>query len=167
VKGELVIGRVRSSFGKDGEIKVESLSGETSHFSNLRSIILRTGTRTERFEVERVRPIHRAILMKLVGVDTPEAASTLRGREIVVDRALAVPLEPGEYYYADLDGLEVRLAGSAVGRVAAIWESGSVPLLELVLKDGSSRLVPFQSRFFGDVDLENERIELLDEEILE
>jgi 16S rRNA processing protein RimM len=167
VKEELVIGRVLSSHGKDGEIKVESLSGETGHFKDLGIVNLKRGGRTERFRVESVRCIHRAVLIKLGGVDSPEVAAKLRGGEIVVARADAVKLEPGEYYYADLDGLDITLDGESVGRVSAIWESGPYPLLEVTVHSGKKFLVPFVDQFLGDIDLATGRMELRDAAVLE
>jgi 16S rRNA processing protein RimM len=167
LKEELVIGRVLSAFGKDGEIKVESLSGEKAHFADLHVVNMKRGSRTEHFRVESVRNTHRAVLIKLEGVDTPEAAAMLRGGEIVVARADAVKLEPGEYYYADLDGLEITLNGGPIGRVSAIWESGPYPLLEVTLHEGKSVLVPFVDQFFGEVDLAVGQMELRDGMVLE
>jgi 16S rRNA processing protein RimM len=167
VKDELVIGRVLSSHGKDGEVKVESLSGETAHFADLSVVNLRRSGRTEQLRVESVRRIHRAVLIKFSGVDSPEVAAKLRGGEIVVARAAAVKLEPGEYYYADLDGLDVIVDGESVGRVSAIWESGPYPLIEVTLHAGKSVLIPFVDQFFGEIDLTLGQMELRDPAVLE
>ncbi|MBU8914408.1 MAG: ribosome maturation factor RimM [Spirochaetales bacterium] len=167
MKDELIIGRVRSAFGTVGEIKVESLSGETAHFTALRVVDLRRGFGSEIFRVESVRTTHRAILMKLEGVDTPEGAAALRGAEIVVRRTDAAPLEPGEYYYGDLEGLIVTFNGEAIGRIKAVLESGAHPLLEVTLVDGGSVLIPFADQFFGEVDHAAGRIQLMDGAVLE
>ncbi len=163
----MVIGRVRSAFGRAGEIKVESLSGETAHFGALRVVDLRRGSRSEIFRVESVRTTHRAILMKLQGVDTPEDAAILRGAEIVVARRDAARLEPGEYYYGDLDGLIVTFDGEPIGRVSAVLESGAHPLFEVALAEGGTALIPFVDQFFGEIDLAAGRIELRDRAVLE
>lgn len=146
---------------------MESLSGETAHFATLRVVDMRRGSGSEIFRVESVRATHQAILMKLEGVDTPEAAATLRGAEIVVRRRDAAPLEPGEYYYGDLEGLIVTFNGESIGRIAAILESGAHPLLEVTLVEGGNALIPFADQFFGPVDLAAGRIELIDGAVLE
>jgi len=167
VKDELIIGRVRGAFGTAGEIKVESLSGETAHFTALRVVDLRRASGPESFRVESVRTTHRAVLIKLEGVDTPEDASRLRGAEIVVGRKKAARLEPGEYYYGDLAGLGVTLDGQTVGRVVAVLESGAHSLLEVTLSAGGNALIPFVDQFFGEVNLAAGQIELRDGAVLE
>lgn len=167
MKDELVIGRTRSSFGTSGEIKVESLSGETSHFVSLRRVTVRSASGSSDYAVESVRVTHKAVLMKLAGVDTPEDASRLRNREILVNRSQAAPLENGEYYYADLEGLSVMFQGSAIGKVTCIRESGAQALIEIETLTGKQVLVPFVENFFGEVRLKKGEIELLDSAVLE
>ena len=163
---ELIIGRVRTAHGVRGELKVEPLSGETSHFSSLDQDTMVRGQRRERVQVESVREAHRLVLLKLVGVDTPEDAKRWRGWEIAVERELAAPLGEGEYYYADLKGLEVFYDGTRVGLVAEIWEGGETVLLEIRTMNGEERLVPFQAAFVNDVDLDRRTLELSTDEVL-
>ena len=167
MKDELVIGRVRSSFGIAGEIKVESLSGESAHFKKLRTIVLRRGDYRRSYRVESVRTAHRAVLIKLEGVDTPESAANLRGHEIMVARESASKLKPGEYYYADLMNLDVMVDGQSVGQISAIRETGDRPLLEITLNSGKNVLVPFAEPFFGDIRLKSGQIDLCDAAVLE
>src|SRR6186997_2540329 len=55
------------------------------------------------------------------GINDRDAAEALRGSLIEIDRADLPPLEPGEYYHADLIGLPcVDGEGNALGRVVAV-----------------------------------------------
>jgi 16S rRNA processing protein RimM len=166
VKEWLAIGRVRTAFGTAGEVKAESYSGSTEHFRTLTTLLLERGAWKQEFTVQSVRVVTGAVLIKLAGVDSPEAAATLRGSDIIVERAHAAPLEEGEYYYADLEGLRVLHDGALVGRVTAIWESGSIPLLEISRESGGRVMLPFSEGFFGEVDLEAETLELRDQAVL-
>ncbi|MFW5684900.1 MAG: ribosome maturation factor RimM, partial [Spirochaetota bacterium] len=121
---ELVIGRVRTAHGVRGELKVEPLSRETRHFRGLREVTMIRGDRRERVEIESVREAHRVVLVKLVGVDSPEEAKKWRGWEMAVPRELAAPLQEDEYYFADLVGLRVIFESSDVGVVRDLWEGG-------------------------------------------
>ncbi len=168
---ELVIGRVRTTHGVRGELKVESLSGETEHFLNLaRVTMIRApgGPDAERetLEVESVRVAHRLVIMKLAGYDVPETARRWRGCEIAVDRARAAPLAQDEYYYADLVGLTVCVGRVRCGRVSDLWEGGPTVLLGIIRNDGEQRLVPFQAEFVASVDLEEGRLVLENEEVI-
>lgn len=164
---ELVIGRVRTAHGVRGELKVESISGETDHFRSLEKVTLVRGDRRHELDVEAVRVAHRTVLLKLAGVDSPEEAKRWRGFEIVVPRGQAAPLREGEYYYGDLVGLRVVCDGAERGVVADVWEGGQTVLLGIEVADGSQRLVPFEAAFVGDVDLEAGSLELTTVEVLE
>lgn len=166
MRQELVIGRVRTAHGVRGELKVESLSGETDHFLGLESLTLVRGENRRTVTVESVRAAHRGLLIKLEGVDSPEVAKKWRGWEIAVPRESASPLGDDEYYLADLVGMRVVFEGTERGSIAAILEGGKTALLEVVLPDGERRIVPFQSEFVTDVDLESETLTLATDEVL-
>ena len=156
---QIAIGRVRSSFGLDGSFKVQSYSGETEHFLTLRSIELSKEGKIRHAIVESVRVIGNSPLVKISGVDTPEAAKLLAGWDITVDRTFAAALAAGEYYQSDLVGLSVLANGVAVGTVASVYDGPQSVLLEVQTENGS-RLLPFMDRFVGDIDVEARTIEL-------
>ena len=108
------------------------------------------------------------LLIRFIGIDSPEAASTLKGAQIVVEREYAAPLKEGEYYVEDLKGLEVVSAeGESLGHIIGMTEGGGGDLAEVKLLSGAARLAPFRKEFFGDVDLEQGRIVLLEPWVLE
>lgn len=71
------------------------------------------------------------------------AAEALRGTELTVPRFALPPLEPGEYYHADLIGLAaVSDAGEALGTVIAVENFGAGDLIEIAKPDGKRFMVP-------------------------
>jgi 16S rRNA processing protein RimM len=109
-----------------------------------------------------------SLLVKLRGIDTPEAAKTLKGAEIVTGRENAAPLGPDEYYIGDLQGITVvSLDGEVLGQVMDVLEGGGGDLVEMRLPSGELKLVPFRKEFFGDVSPEQGRAVLLCRWILE
>jgi 16S rRNA processing protein RimM len=160
-----VAGLVGAPFGLKGFVKVKSLSGETEHLLTLSSANLRQSGRERVWEIEAVAPSPPgpAVLMKFRGIDSPEAAKTLGGAEILVKRENAAALKPGEYYIEDLKGLEVYTgtAAESLGAITDILEGGGGSLVEIRLKSGEKRLVPFRDEFFGEIDLPGCRAELL------
>ena len=67
------------------------------------------------------------------------AAEALRGTSLVVPRSALPPLTEGEYYHADLIGLEARDSeGRVLGKVAAIHNFGASDVIELMRADGDS-----------------------------
>jgi 16S rRNA processing protein RimM len=85
-------------------------------------------------------------------------AESVRGRLLTVPRSALPPLEPGEYYHADLIGLPCENeAGDSLGKVVAVENFGAGDLLEVELSDGRRPLVPFRT---GIADLADGRIVL-------
>jgi 16S rRNA processing protein RimM len=149
-------------------MRVRSLSGETSHIARLRRVVLRRDGKEQSFDVEGFVEKGESLLVKLKGIDTPEAAKTLKGAEILTGRENAAPLGPDEYYIADLQGVTVFSPdGEALGEVTDVLEGGGGDLVEMRLSSGELRLVPFRKEFFGDVSPERGRAVLLRRWILE
>ena len=105
--------------------------------------------------------------MRFKDIDTPEAAGTLKGAEIIAGREFASPLEEGEFYVEDLKGLEVvSPEGKILGQLTNVVEGGNGSLAEVLLPLGEKVLAPFRGEFFGKVDLKAGKIELLEPWIL-
>ncbi|MDR0409447.1 MAG: ribosome maturation factor RimM [Spirochaetaceae bacterium] len=162
---------VLSPFALEGFVKVRSLSGETEHLLRLSSAILRGKSGERVYEIEKTRVIEGFsghILVKFKNIDTPEAAKTLSGSEILLSRAEAAPLDTGEYYIEDLKGLRVvDDGGETLGEVSGILEGGGGQLLEMSLPSGALKLIPFRNEFFGEINLEKNEITLIVTWILE
>lgn len=166
MKSRLAIGRVRTSFGRAGEIKIESYSGESDHIVGLREFTLSRAGRERNYKVETVRVSGELVVAKLEGIDSPEQAKELREAELVVPRDEAAKLDDGEVYFADLHGLEVHFAGERVGVVVEIWEAGGRDLLEVETRSGL-RIVPYEDAFVESVDMEAGVLLLRDDAVLE
>jgi 16S rRNA processing protein RimM len=159
---------VGAPFALKGFVKVKPFSGETAHLSNLGSVTLRQGEKEEVREVEEVVLQDGALLLRFAGILGPEAAKALKGAEVIVDSQYAAPLKEGEFYVEALKGLQVvNAAGEPLGRVADVVEGGGGELLEIALITGGARLAPFRKEFFGDVNLDDGKITLLETWILE
>ncbi len=174
----LVTGYIRSSHGLDGFVKVESASGEVAHFAELEEISLRPkGSEgpVKRYEIEAVEGSSALLLLKLKGIDTPEAAKALSGMELLVPRDQACPLEEDEWYVDDLCQCNLVYQGNPIGKIAGVMEGGAGDLLEVTLFEGSNpdlsggktRLIPMQKEFIGKVDLSSKTVELMHRWILE
>jgi len=170
---------VGAPFGLTGRVKIESLSGEDAHLLGLKKVLLRkskgksvSASSSEDGESPATEYIIEEIFasplsVKFAGIDSPEAARTLKGAEILVPREQAAPLLDGEFYVEDLRGLEVFANGQTIGSVNDVIEGGGGFLAELLLASGEKRLVPFRNEFFGRIDLAAGRAELLHTWILE
>jgi 16S rRNA processing protein RimM len=96
----------------------------------------------------------------LSGFENREQAVALVGQKIFVGRDQMPPTEEDEYYWSDLEGLEVHtIQGEVLGRVDRLMETGANDVL--VVRGDRDRLIPFiQGQYVKRVDLEAELIEV-------
>lgn len=150
----LVTGIIRTAHGLQGKFKVESSSGEVEHFFKLTEVTLRKGSFEKLYQVDSVEGSGSGLIMKLAGIDTPEAVEKLRGAEIVVPRDKACPLKKDEWYVEDLkqctlvydttsekgvniNGLPVegKPTSIVVGHITDVLEGGAGDLLEVAVSE--------------------------------
>ena len=83
------------------------------------------------------------VILKFRGIETPEEIRDYRQKDLYVSREDAAPLEEGEYYFADIIGMEVvDDEGVKRGRITDIIQTGDNDVYELTSEDGSSFLLP-------------------------
>lgn len=151
---ELVaIGRVIKPQGRHGEVLAEPLSDRPDRFPSLRRVLVATGSGgAEEMTVSRCWPHKGRFVLKLLGIDSIDAAERLRGRELAIAEEELAALPAGSYYHHQLLGLRaLDAAGVELGRVRAILETGAVPVLEIAGSRGEL-LVPLAEAFVQAVD---------------
>jgi 16S rRNA processing protein RimM len=137
----VTLGRVSGVFGVKGWLKVQSYTEPPDNIVGFGVWTLRLNGADRVFEVEDGHGQGGGVVAKLRGIDDRDVARDCAGAEILIPRDQLPPTEPGEFYWADLEGLEVRTAGTTLGKVAYLFATGSNDVLVL---DGSpERLIPF------------------------
>ncbi|MGA8050462.1 MAG: ribosome maturation factor RimM [Burkholderiales bacterium] len=150
------MGRVAGNYGVRGWIRVKPYSAVPEALAG--HATWRIGAVD--FAVEETRLHSGSLLAKLAGVGTREQALQLKGEKVVVPRTALPEPEAGQYYWADLVGLEVvNSQGSVLGVVQGLFSNGAHDVMELA-GDRSTRLVPFLPAVVRRVDLEARRIEV-------
>lgn len=102
----------------------------------------------------------KGLVALLPGFEDREQAIKLVGQQIFVERDQLPPTAEGEYYWTDLEGLEVHTTnGDVLGRVDRLMETGANDVL--VIRGEREHLVPFvQGQYVKRVDLEGGLIEV-------
>jgi 16S rRNA processing protein RimM len=84
----------------------------------------------------------KALVAKFKGCDDRDAAALLNGQEIYIRRDQLPPAAEGEYYWSDLQGLEVLTTeGVSLGKVDHLLETGANDVM--VVKGDRERLIPY------------------------
>lgn len=137
----LCIGVIVKAQGIRGEVKVQPLTDDPRRFTALETVYLDDrGTRS--LQVQSARAAAGWAYLKIAGVDDRDAAETLRGTRLYVDRAHAVSLEADTYFVVDLIGCDVvDLSGARVGEIADVLQPGGNDVY-VVKGPGGERLIP-------------------------
>jgi 16S rRNA processing protein RimM len=161
VTEKFIIGLIGSPFGVKGFVKVRPLSGEIDHLLKLQSVVVSKDGKEREFQVEETTPAPPVVLMRFKGIESPEAAKTLTGAQLIAGREQAAPLGEGEFYIEDLKGLAViAVNGGTIGKITDIIEGGGGELAEIELLSGEKRLIPFRREFFTEISPAQGRVAL-------
>ena len=157
------LGVIAKPHGIRGEIRVHVFNPESTLLQELAEIFL-IGDEDEEpalVEVESARRGPKALLMRLAGVSTREDVEALRGYKLCVPREALPDLEEGEYYHADLIGLEAFDGDQIVGRVIDVIDYPSAECLKIE-RPGGYIEVPMLPRWLDRVDVGAGRVHLKD-----
>ncbi len=156
---KLVLGKIVGLYGVEGWVKLESYSEPRSRiFKYSPWFVGNAGDAVEYADVKG-RAQGKGIVARLPGVDSRDAAAALIGAEIRILRSALPKPKRGEYYWVDLEGLDVfNLEGVAFGKVSHLFSTGANDVL-VAVDDGRERLIPFVTGdFVKQVDIEGGRI---------
>lgn len=157
------LGVIARPHGVRGELRVHVFNPESNMLRELGEVFL-LGDEDEEpalVEVESTRPGPNTLLMRLADVCSREDAEALRGYRLCVPRDALPELEEGEYYLADLIGLEAFEESEAVGKVVDVIDYPSAECLKIE-RPGGYLEVPMLPRWLDRVDLENGKVHLKD-----
>ncbi len=149
----LECGKIVATHGLRGEVKVLPWCDGPEALVPIKTFYLDGGNTPKR--AERCRIQKNMVLLKLEGVDTPEAAQALRGRVLWLDREEDT-LEEGQYYIQDLIGLSVEDAetGEVYGTLRDVTETGANDVYHVAFPDGRVQLVPAIPQVIAKIDID-------------
>ncbi len=143
MKKYLKAGTITQPFGVKGETKVYPHMDDPAHFKKIKKVFLDKSGTYEEYEIESVRMALPLVIIKLKGIDTPEDIRALRQQDLYILREDASPLGKGEYYFADIIGMEVvDDTGVERGIITDILQTGANDVYEITAGDGTSFLLP-------------------------
>ena len=152
----LPMGVIGRPHGVHGELSLRPYTAGSRgrFFEPGRTVWAETANGLERLAIAKARPGGDAWLVKLVGIESREAASRFTNNRVLVERAALPSLEEGEFYVADTVGLEVRdQAGSVLGRVSSTFWNGAQDIAVVHAADGHETLIPLVSVVVQRVDI--------------
>ena len=154
----VLVGKIVGLSGVRGEVKLESYTEPRTRIFGYQPWLLKTASGESEISGCRGRAQGKGIVATLPEIDDRDAAARFVGSEIWVRRSALPESKRGEYYWADLEGLEVvTVEGAKLGRVSHLVATGANDVL--VVAGERERLIPFVlDDYVKEVDFDSGRI---------
>jgi len=154
---KVMIGKIVNAAGLKGEVKVYSYAASKERFGRLKKIYIEDS----RHEIEGIRYLKEAVVLKLAGIDGRNAAESVKGMGVYMDEADLPELSEGEYFIRDMIGMAVfDDKGNKVGELCDVLQSRAQDLYEVLTEDGGKILIPAVDEFIKNIDIEKKRIDV-------
>jgi 16S rRNA processing protein RimM len=154
----VTVGHISGLYGVRGWVKVFSYTEPREALLDYKEWLLGGPEGWTPVAVAEARTHGRTLVARLAGAEDRDAAAAYVGADVAVPRERLPETGEGEYYWADLEGLEVRHRdGRVLGRVSRMLATGAHDVME-IRPEGQDReiLVPFVTdEVVLDVDLDN------------
>jgi 16S rRNA processing protein RimM len=156
----IVVGKIAGVFGVRGWVKVISYTDPREGILDYSPWMLEHGGAQEMRKVLDGRVHGAGIVAQLERCTDRDQAAALMNATVSVERSQLPEAAEGEYYWADLVGLEVvTTQGVSLGRVAELFETGANDVL--VVRGDRERLIPFiRGQVIKDIDLKARRMQV-------
>ena len=126
---QILVGKIVAPQGIRGDVRIQTYSENPQDFQKFK--VQSVKFKETDFKFVRVVPNSTVIIAHIAGYDDRNAAETLRGTELYINRDTLPDLKDSEYYQADLIGFSVMRDGEKIGIVAGFQNFGAGDIIEL------------------------------------
>ncbi len=157
----IAIGKIINTHGLKGEVKIESWSNyDDQRYVKGQQLYLSDGKEVLPVKVATYRRHKGFPLVSFAGLQDINQIEAYKGFEVQIEDSDRPPLPEGQFYLADLIGLEVQdEEGNVVGEVIDVEPTnGAQDNLRVEREDGTTVLIPYVPAFIVEVDIEAEVI---------
>ena len=139
---------MRNVHGLKGELVIEPQTDEPDEiFSPGRRLFVgnvRGQVKGDPVEIVSSRPFKGGFIVKLSGIDDRNEAELWRDRYVLLPIEEASPLEEGDVYLHELEGMRVDLvSGEYIGKVLGFYELPQGLILDVSREGKSSVMIPY------------------------
>lgn len=147
----LLAGKITGAYGIKGWVKVHALTDPVENFLSYGGWQFYRRKQFEDIEFVDGKVHGKGLIARIRGVDDRTAAEALKGAEVWVPEAQLPELEDGDYYWSQLEGMEVHTGHEGqnlfLGTVDHLLETGANDVLVVEPNEGSvdkrQRLIPY------------------------
>jgi 16S rRNA processing protein RimM len=152
-QGLIHVGKISGVFGVKGWLKVFSYTEPRENILNYKPWMLKKGDQAKTIKVIGGQLQGKNVVAQIEGITDRELALALMGWDVYISHGQLPAPEEGEYYWADLIGLDVEnLEGVLLGKVDSLFGTGANDII--VVKGDRERALPFlQGQTVKSIDL--------------
>lgn len=155
----LRIGVIANTHGIKGEVKVFPTTDDVNRYKQLKEVILDTGKEHKKLEIENIRFFKQMVIVKFKGIDTINDIEKYKGKDILVTREQAIPLEEDEYFIYDIIGATVVTEeGKEIGTLEEVLQTGANDVFVVTSLEGKELLFPVIQDCVREINIEEKKV---------
>ncbi len=158
MKKYLETGKIVALHGIRGEVRCQYYSDTAEFLCDIAEdcglYLDKSGNKS--IDISRAYAHKNVVIMKIDGIDSPEAAQPLIGKTLYVDRD-DIELEEGTYFIQDIIGLTVFDADSGIcyGKITDVYQNGATDVYSIRKENGTELMFPCIPEIVLETDIEN------------
>ncbi|MBT3352430.1 MAG: 16S rRNA processing protein RimM [Nitrospinaceae bacterium] len=141
--GRVAVGEAVKAQGLKGEVRVRPWLDDIETYGEIAEVFLASDP-SRRFEIVSFKRGGKgSVVWKFKGIDSLEAAESLRGSVFLVDRNILPGPEEGVHYWEDFENTEaVDETGRSLGRIVDMFGAGGNDIIVIKGPKGEELLLP-------------------------
>lgn len=146
-------GKIVNTHGCHGGLKLESWCNSPEELAQLTRVFALNGNLYTEYKIKKSSIFKQFVLVELEGVIDMDQALAMKNTVLYADRD-DFDLEEGEYFIADIIGLEVidAISGEVYGKLTDIINRGASDIYVVSTKNGE-RMIPAVEEFIVKTDI--------------
>tara|TARA_Y100000768_G_C23909623_1_gene649272 strand:+ start:82 stop:576 length:495 start_codon:yes stop_codon:yes gene_type:complete len=134
----IVIGKILSTHGIKGWVAIESYSFPQENIKNYNTFLCKNDS-MEKIHIKEIKKMPKKLIINIENYVSISQSESLLGQNILVNKSEMPELESNEFYWRDLEGLDVVTSNNKyLGKVDFIFNNGANDVLVLVDNDHHS-----------------------------
>ena len=149
---QLIVGRITGVHGLKGWLKLHSYTDPVENILKYDGLVMKRAGQWLPLEIDASRIQGKGLVIHIEGIDDRTQAEAVGKCEVAMPRAGLPTLGEDQFYWHQLEGLQVLLAGESseprlLGQVDCVIATGSNDVLSVLpcanSRDGKKRLIPY------------------------
>jgi len=153
-----IIGKVATTHGVRGAIKVFPLTDDKKRFDYLDTVFIEdVQGKLEKYQINKVKYVNKFVVLELKEMTTMDEALSLKQGMVKIHKEEEVALCRNEYYIDDLEGIDVEdITGKHLGKLKEVLLTGANDVYIIELKNGKELLLPAIKECILNVDIKKQ-----------